>query len=202
MFLFYDCETSGLPNWRLSASDPSQPHIIQLAAILTDDQFNEVSCLNVLIEPDGWTIPQAVTDLTGITNLQAVSWGVPAALALRTFLALHAKATMRVAHNEDFDSFLVRIQMARHGWDEPAQEQWRGDPNAFCTMKAATPICNLPPTDRMVAAGFTKPKPPKLTEAHEHFFGCVFDNAHNALADVRACMAVFRCLQESEETEI
>lgn len=46
----------------------------------------------------------------------------------------------------------------------------------------------------MLAAGFTKPKPPKLEECIRHFFDEALEGAHDALVDVRACARVHRHL--------
>jgi DNA polymerase-3 subunit epsilon len=62
-------------------------------------------------------------------------------------------------------------------------------------MEAAAPIVNLPPTERMLAAGFNKPKAPKLEECIHHFFGETLAGAHDALVDVRACARVYFHLQ-------
>ena len=72
----------------------------------------------------------------------------------------------------------------------------------FCTMEAATPIVNLPPTERMVAAGITKPKPPKLEECIRHFFDESLEGAHDALIDVRACSRVFFHLKTLEKAVV
>jgi DNA polymerase-3 subunit epsilon len=58
-------------------------------------------------------------------------------------------------------------------------------------MEAATPVLNLPPTERMIAAGFDKPKPPKLEECIRHFFNEDLEGAHDAMADVIACRRVY-----------
>ncbi|MGT2505722.1 hypothetical protein [Cupriavidus basilensis] len=57
--LFYDTETSGLPQWSLPSEDPSQPHITQIAAELHDeDTGTTLAFMDLLIRPDGWTIPK------------------------------------------------------------------------------------------------------------------------------------------------
>lgn len=204
MHLFFDCETTGLPARHVPDDHPSQPHIIQLAAILADKNLNELACLNVLIEPEGWAIPPEVASLTGITTEKAERGGIPIKRALQAFLPLWQKADGRVAHNEAFDARMMRIELLRQqaaGFVPVGLcEAWDGGMR-YCTMEAATPIVNLPPTSRMLAAGFDKPKPPKLIEAHQHFFGCGFENAHDALADVRACMAIFKELRRLEATQ-
>ena len=58
-------------------------------------------------------------------------------------------------------------------------------------MTSAAPIVNLPPTDRMRAAGRTGPKSPKLSECVQHFFSEEMIGAHDAMVDVRACARVF-----------
>ena len=60
MILFWDSETTGLPDFNLRARDPAQPHIVQLAAILTDDGGSVYESHNVIIKPDGWTITKEV----------------------------------------------------------------------------------------------------------------------------------------------
>src|SRR5579863_4298071 len=101
--LVFDTETNGLPQWSLPSEDPSQPHITQLAAELFDEDSGKVlSYMNLLIKPDGWTIPAELEELTGITNEKATLFGVPIALALQVFVPMWRKCTLRVAHNESF----------------------------------------------------------------------------------------------------
>jgi DNA polymerase III epsilon subunit-like protein len=54
-------------------------------------------------------------------------------------------------------------------------------------MKATTSICKLP-------GKYGDYKWPKLQESHLHFFGKEFEGAHDAMADVRACAAVYWAL--------
>ena len=65
-------------------------------------------------------------------------------------------------------------------------------------MTMASDIMKLPPTAKMVAAGFLKNKPPNLTEAYKHFVDPAgFQGAHGALADARACALVHRAMMEA-----
>lgn len=103
---------------------------------------------------------------------------------------------MPVAHNLQFDLRIMRIAMLRAGLTkERLAEMDAALPKGFCTCNASTPIVNLPPTPKMVAAGFNKPKQAKLSECIQHFFGEELVGAHDALVDVRACVRVFRHLQ-------
>jgi DNA polymerase III subunit epsilon len=56
-------------------------------------------------------------------------------------------------------------------------------------------LVNLPPTAKMVAAGFNKPKPPKLAEVILFLFGEELQGAHDAMVDVRATARVHFHLQ-------
>lgn len=189
MILFYDTETTGLPLWRKPSEHPDQPHICQLAALLTDDEGNGYGSMDMLIRPDGWTIPDEATEIHGISTEKATQGGVPANIAIGAFLGMWRKSDIRVAHNESFDARLVRIQLKR-GDGPDCVDEWKAG-KAFCTLKAATGIVNLPPTEKMLASGFNKPKPPKLGECIKHFFGEELEGAHDALVDVRACARVY-----------
>lgn len=52
---------------------------------------------------------------------------------------------------------------------------------------------------RMLAAGISKPKAPKLAECVKHFFGEDLAGAHDALVDVRACARVFFRLRDLQK---
>ncbi|MFX6225932.1 hypothetical protein ABTF68_20865, partial [Acinetobacter baumannii] len=67
--LIFDTETTGIPEYKLPSEDPSQPHIIQIAADLVDlDTRRSLASLNTLIKPAGWVIPADVEAITGITT--------------------------------------------------------------------------------------------------------------------------------------
>jgi DNA polymerase-3 subunit epsilon len=192
LILFYDTETSGLPEWSLPSEDPSQPHITQLAAQLCDERNgNTVASMDVLIAPDGWIIPPELEVLTGITNERATAEGILIVDAMRTFIEMWRRATMRVGHNESFDARMVRIEMMRQlDHDDPFHDDWKKAP-AFCTQGKSTKIINLPPTEKMKAAGRKHAKSPNLGEAYQFFTGKLLDGAHNAAVDLMATKVVY-----------
>lgn len=194
--LIYDTETTGLPKFSLPSDDPSQPHIMQIAAQLCNVDTREVlASMDFLIKPDGWTIPDDVAALTGITTEKAMEFGLPIRTVLPFFLSMWKKATLhRVAHNESFDMRMVRIEIKRdRGYDEGFADVWKAAP-AFCTCTSSTKIVNLPPTPKMIAANRNTPKQPNLSEAYKYFTGLELVNAHNAATDIMACKEVYFAL--------
>lgn len=187
--LAYDTETTGLPLFKEPSEHPGQPHIVQLGALLVDLDTRIVhSTLDVIIRPEGWTIPDEVAAIHGITQERAMLVGVSEALALRLFLDMWDCTQVRIAHNEQFDARIVRIGLLRH---KPTMaDPWKAG-EAQCTQQIATPILNLPPTEKMVAARMRGPKSANLGEAYLHFMGKPLENAHSALADARGCLDVF-----------
>jgi DNA polymerase III subunit epsilon len=193
--LFYDTETTGLPLFKEPSEDPRQPHIAQLGACLVDIDSREIiASIDVICRPDGWTIPDEVARIHGITTEHAQLVGIPESLAVEMLLEMTKAADFRVAHNESFDARIVRIACKRFFSPESADEWKEGA--AQCTARAATPIMKIPPTDKMSRAGFTKFKTPNLGEAVKHFTGKDLAGAHQAMADVQGCMAVWFALQD------
>lgn len=191
MYCMFDVETTGLPDFSKQAEDyTKQPGIAQLAAALVDDEGKIRNVMNVILrQPDGLIISPEAIAVHGISKEVMDSRGISPKLAMRMFLEFVNSAHTLVGHNADFDKKMVRIDMHRHGYGEHA-EMLREKPTE-CTMKLANPIMKMPPTVKMVKAGFTKPKPPKLEEAYAHFIGKPMENAHDAWADVQATIAVF-----------
>lgn len=195
MILFFDTETTGFFQDRLPVDDPSQPYIVQLAAQLCAEDGEIIAGFSLIIDPGigEISIPAKAAEVHGITNEKAVQFGVSAECALSLFTHLYQRADIVCAHNIKFDKGVIEAAIARHyGRVMPLRK------TLFCTMEAASPVVNLPPTERMLAAGMTKPKPPKLEECIRHFFGEDLDGAHDAMVDVEACRRVYFHLKTLE----
>lgn len=192
MNLFFDTETSNLAQWRLPSDDPRQPHLLQLAFILAHDDGTEVESWQSLVKPyPGCVIGEEAFKAHGISHTKAMYEGIDGREAADRFFDAAGKADLLIGHNVSFDIRIMRIHSTRsHGtkW-EPAI------PN-FCTMSKATSIINLPPTPKMIAAGFNKPKSPNLGECVRFFFDEELQGAHDALVDVQACKRVFHALEQ------
>jgi len=185
--LFFDTETTGIYDFKRPAGHPSQPHIVQLAAQLRDDRGAVLSEFSFLVDNgQDVEIPDAATAVHGITTEKARMLGVPPELAMAAFRHLYSNCTLVCGHNLKFDIAVMETAIARH-----LGKVWPLKKQMFCTMEAAAPIVNLPPTARMIAAGFNKPKAPKLEECIQHFFGEELEGAHDAMADVHACARVY-----------
>jgi DNA polymerase-3 subunit epsilon len=198
--LFYDTETTGLPLWNLPSEHPEQPRVCQLAAELCVEETGEtLRELNMIILPNGWTIPDEAAAVHGISTERALAEGVAADQVIDLFVDLWADASLRAGHNESFDMRMLRIELMRHPYHSMQSigtpplsfpDYWKAAP-AYCTQSNSTKICNLPPTPKMVKARRMGPKSPNLGEAYEFFTGQKLDGAHDAMVDVRAAKAVY-----------
>lgn len=198
--LFYDTETTGLPLWNEPSEHPRQPHICQLAALLVDlDSRKTLASIDLTIAPDGWEIPEEVTKIHGITMAHALAVGMHESLALQVFFELWRSCDVRIGHNESFDARMLRIACHRYGDQHRIAnpDEWKAG-KAECTQLLATPILKLPPTEKMLAAGFNKPKSANLREAYKHFYGSELVGAHSAMADAQACQYVYFAIKHAK----
>ena len=198
MILFHDTETTGLVQANRSEDHPAQPHLVQLGCLLCDESGAEWATLELIVRPDGYTIPDAAARVHGISTALAAKAGVPLMVAVAAFTNLRAIAHRVVAHNLPFDDLVMRAAIHRTG-RKPSHP---GPANRACTMSLAQPVMKLPATDRMKAAGMANHfKPPSLAEAYQFFFDAENPGAHGALADARACARVFFELKRRAELE-
>jgi DNA polymerase-3 subunit epsilon len=190
--LFYDTETTGIPKYGQPSTDPAQPRVTQLAAELCIEATGEtIAELNHIILPCGWTIPDDIAKLTGLTTELALVQGVACDTVLPEFIELWKRASVRVAHNEQFDMRMVRIELVRSPTFRnqleagvPFADHWKAGAG-FCTQGKSTKIVNegRPAGD--------KKKTATLSEAYAHFTGKTLEGAHDAKVDVMACKAVY-----------
>jgi len=181
--LIFDSETCGMPLWREQSGDPEQPHIVQLAAVLVDEETKEISqSIDLIVKPDGWIIPDDTIEVHGITNEMAHDVGIPEYVALGMFLSLW-NGRKQIAYNTTFDRRIIRIATKRYS-SESMIDSWK-EGEYECAMQAS----------RKVMGG----KVPKLEAAYKHFTGKEIQNAHTAMGDTLACMEIFFAVKEANQ---
>lgn len=187
---FHDTETTGIPVWGEPSDGDNQPHMVEIAGLLVDDETRETEdWMSAVIAPDGWTIPQETIDLHGITETQSTAEGIAEQDALERFLDLWRQCDQVAGHNVNFDKRIVRIATKRYS-DEDTIDRWKETPHQ-CTGVMAKPIMQLPPYHKRWGW-----KMPKLAEAYEFFTGKKLENAHSAMADTQASMEVYFAIKD------
>lgn len=189
LLLFFDTETSKMILWDQPSEAEEQPHIVQLAAVLAKFDghgLDIIQSIDVIIRPEGWIIDQEAQDVHKISLEYARKVGVHEEMAVLLFLEMWLACNKRIGHNQKFDERIIRIAMKRMlGPDEPMTETWAAG-ESECTMMMTTPILKLPKKN-----GKSGYKWPTLEEAYEYYSGKKMENAHNAMADVMATIAVW-----------
>lgn len=183
MTLIFDTETSGF----------SESRLLQLGVLLVDERYEVQMQASLLVRPDGWRVEEGAEKVHGISQEKAGQLGLPVDVVLGIFCGFAIKADVLVGHNLEFDTKILSGELKKAGWPLPLFE--RSD----CTMRMMTPVCKIPPTEKMVKAGRTGWKSPKLMEAYRHAFGEDFVGAHDALADCVATLRVWRWIKSQEK---
>lgn len=186
--LIFDTETTGLPKSRSSAESRANnwPHIVSISWIVLDSDTNtELKSRHYIIKPNGWAIPEASTNIHGITEALAYEKGVNLFDVMCEFVQEQCDAW--VAHNLEFD---INVVINAVLWD--LKLQFPVIPQRkFCSMLLGKSICKLPGTYKNVY------KPPKLKELYYHTFKKYPDelSLHNSLYDVRILVEIIKnCL--------
>lgn len=173
-------------DFKLPHSDPRQPWIMQIAALLVNtEDWREHGALSLYVKPGAPVSPKAFMS-HGISDTLANTAGVELSSALYCVADLARRASLFVAHNAVFDLTVLRAAYYRVGWPDVLPQSIP----VFDTMRYSTNVVKAP---RAKGRGY---KWPTLSECYKHFFGEVLVGAHDALTDTRACARVFRALRE------
>lgn len=185
MKLIFDTETTGLA--RPGVPLNLLPRLVQIAGVLVDADWIEQGCFSFLIKPNGFEIPANAFNIHGITTEKAAELGISLATALSVFNDFARVAAEIWAFNAAFDVIVMKSE-----YDRANRPCVLNDKAAHCAMLQCVNICKLP--------GRRGYKWPKLSEAYGFFFdGATFDNAHNALADVRATAQIMEATAKYKE---
>lgn len=191
MILFFDTETTGLPDWN---ADPVQtpdgwPWPVEVAWLLYDrlqqgvppgpggPLWELIGKASYLVRPDGWTISQQVTDVHGITQEMAEADGIDLKdilWELVPLLTTNAAVDLVVGHNVVFDWAVIMAACMRVGMERLGRTM-TCPRRRCCTMQETTEFCRLP--------GRRGYKWPTLGELAATL-GIPFSTRHRAMADV------------------
>ncbi|MBN2166519.1 MAG: DNA polymerase III subunit alpha [Marinilabiliaceae bacterium] len=173
-FLVFDTETTGLPKkYKAPLTDfDNWPRMIQLAWQCHDLEGRLLFAKNHVIIPNGFTIPEDVIAVHGISNEIAKEKGVPLKQALDDFISDVKQAHVIIGHNVEFDINIVGCELLRCGMEEILTRT-----PSLCTKDSSIDFCGLKNKSGTL-------KPPTLTELHITLFNEPFPEAHNAAADV------------------
>jgi len=190
--LFFDTETTNLPQFKKPNHDPSQPKILQLGAILADESGEVVEEFSTLVQIGDSPINPYALAAHGISAKKANEEGISPLAAFIKFHELASSCDALACHNFNFDIKLIQItsaQVAPFFVESDAADLMMSDIEElpyYCTMASTISYCNLP-----FPSGRKGKKFPKLEELHRILFEENFEGAHDAMADVRATMRCY-----------
>jgi DNA polymerase III epsilon subunit-like protein len=188
-YVAWDTETTGIPKTRVrptkeNLSKFDDARIVSLSAVKFSSHGREIDTFNRIIKPIGYQV--GATHIHGITHEYAEEYGVPFKTAFQEFIEfIGDRCNILCAHNSLFDEGIIGHELLRIGLD----------PNKDFLDKY---IFNC--THEMYKKRFLSPI--KLTNLYKDIFGKEFDNAHNSLADARACGQVYPYLMGNTKREL
>ena len=182
-YLIFDTETTGLPqNYNAPLSDSDNwPRMVQLAWQIHDEQGLLIENHNIIVKPEGYTIPFNAVKIHGISTEKALEEGKPLEEVIQQFVETLTEDTIIIGHNIEFDINILGAEMFRKN----VETKKLTDLALIDTKESGTNYCQIPGGR---GGGF---KWPTLSELHQKLFGNAFDEAHNAAADVNATARCF-----------
>ena len=189
---WYDYETTGI--------NPRCDRPLQMAGLRTDFDLNEIDePVNLYCQPSDDILPHpAACAITGITPGQLAEHGLSEAdFMTRVHAQLAAPGTCGAGYNTlRFDDEMTRYSLYRNFFDPYARE-WQGGNSRWDLIDVVRAAYALRPDGivwPMDEEGRVTLKLERLTAAN----GIDHGNAHEALSDVRATIALARLIREKQ----
>lgn len=180
MILFFDTETTGLPekgkDWENDFKE--FPNIVQLSWIVTDDLGEILSSEDCIIQPVGWDIPEEAEKIHGISTQKALDTGIEYSVALKAFLYDAGRCEIIVGHNIYFDTSIIKANCLKLEFNKESISDILHKDKRFNTMQKTMHL-------------FEPKKWGKLSEVYKKMFNTDLKDAHNALADVKAVKDIY-----------
>jgi len=189
-YLFFDTETTGIPDYKLDITDDKQPRLLRLAAIMTDDKGRILDYMDSLIRITWGEVNESEVSedgkktafaVNGITNKMLQEDGLPIESILTAFRFMQDQCHEKIAYGYRFDGFVAKGEYARNNMD-PGKEIER-----YCLMKAVSKLGK----SKKIDLPHTKSPFYKLTDAYEAIFKKPLEGAHTPFADAMACKEIY-----------
>lgn len=215
--LFFDVETTGLipKGVIISKGDISLellPYILQVSFVVWNMDTNTIDTkYNTYINiPSKIHILPEIEKLTGITR-EKCHHGVVITEALDKLYEAYIRCNTIVAHNIEFDSNMMRIELARNtgrktrhlgdllntGYEKSTNKL------RYCTMVQSVELCNITvQTIDKRGQPYQYKKFPKLAELYEKLFGIVPENLHDSMVDTIACLKCYMKMRFNKDIVI
>jgi DNA polymerase III epsilon subunit-like protein len=193
MTFFFDTETTGLPqksffrgkskyNYR-NFNTFNSARIVSVAWIVTGN--GPLQKRNFIIRPEGFEIPEAATNIHGISTEHALANGVSfATMAVQLLDDLQVSSVeLVVAHNIIFDKAVMKSELFR-----------RGNKALLAALKATKKYCTMLNAQTILRLM----KWPRLPDLYTQLTGKTPDPAalHTATGDVLYCYECYQVLVE------
>ena len=190
---WHDYETFGI--------DPARDRPVQFAGIRTDEDLNIIDePLNIMARPAPDSLPHPMSSLiTGITPQQALEQGLPEAEFIARILAeLSQPGSCGVGYNSlRFDDEVTRNTLYRNLYD-PYGREWQND-NSRWDMIDVVRVCHdLRPEGIVWPRRDDADRPSFKLEELSVANGIAHEQAHDALSDVYATLAIARLIREKQ----
>jgi exodeoxyribonuclease-1 len=188
---WYDYETTGI--------NPRNDRALQVAGIRTDAQLNEIAApINLYCQPSDDILPHpAACLITGITPERLAQQGLSEAdFMTRVHAELAAPGTCGAGYNTlRFDDEVTRYSLYRNFFDPYARE-WQGGNSRWDLIDVVRAAYALRPEGIVWPQedGRVTLRLERLTAANNIDHG----QAHDALSDVRATIALARLVREKQ----
>lgn len=179
MNLYFDTETTGLfgkLNWETEYKE--FPYIVELSWMMGNKPIRHV------IHQEGRKIPKEATAIHGITDKIAATEGKTLKYVLELFIADAQVADKVIAHNIYYDTSMIKAETLR-AFGKASNKSTEVVDALHKDKRVDTMMIG----NRYMKRG----KWPTLQELHKHLFGCEFDGAHSAAADI---LAMKKCYLE------
>jgi DNA polymerase III subunit epsilon len=185
--IFYDTETTGKFPKHATFMNPAMPRIVSIAMVTTNENFEILSRLYLIIKPEGFEIPVEASRIHGITTEMAMQKGAAFFPVAQHFNRQIEESDYALAFNTQYDTKVYDSEMYRRKL--PFRMPRDKD---RCVMMAASAFCKLPNEH-----GYSGYAWPKLEKAYRTCFGVQMEKAHDALADVINTIQVTRHMVKS-----
>jgi len=151
--------------------------LVQIAWMQCDNSGKILSSSNYMVKPRNFIIPEDAVKIHGISTEIAMNEGVALNIVLSEFSTAISQSSILIAHNMAFDEKVVGAEFLR----EKIESGLFTIPK-ICTMERSTDYCKL---------GHYGYKWPSLSELYFKLFDKNFEDAHDAVVDVKACAECF-----------